>query len=251
MLLVVLLDGVGMELKDLPFMKTLNPEPLETYTFTYPSAYAFLTGKVPKMDWFWRDGRMTKTVFSWRDYDVEFLWDVLECRQLYLNIPFSYPPKKINGIMVSYCLYGLHTYPKYVEFVLKKMGYILDVYVDDPDFLLKSYDCVVMRTRATILLSKDMDLVFTAYTTPDRVLHKRLEIGEDRVENFMYQLDANLHLLFSILKPEYYIVFSDHGFTRDGYHGPGHPSTKWGIVASNLGRIRRIEEVFKKIIDLF
>lgn len=249
-LLVVMLDGLGPEFKDLPFLKTLNPKPLETYTFTYPSVYATLTGLKPKMDDFWKNGRLTREVFSWKDYNVDFLWDKLECRQLYLNVPFSYPPKKINGIMVSYGMYGLHAYPRNMEVVLKKMRYIPDVYVDDPDFISKCREATMRRTYTAVKYGGDMDFIYMAYTSSDRILHKRLEVGEKMVRNFMEYLDYNLKILFKRLNPEHYIVYSDHGFTEDGYHGPEHPETKYGIFSSDLGEIRHIDGVYGLIVDV-
>jgi len=250
-LLVVMLDGLGPEFMNLPFLKTLEPKPLETYSFTYPSVYATLTGLKPRIEDFWRDGELTRNIFSWRDYNVEFLWDKLKCRQLYLNIPFTYPPKEINGIMVSYGLYGLHAYPKYIETILRKIRYIPDVDVSKPDFLIKCHEAVRKRTYAAVKLGRDMEFIYMAYTSSDRILHRRLEIGLFDLHYFMNTLDSNLQLLFNVLEPRHYIVYSDHGFTIDGYHGPEHPSTYIGIIATDLADINHINEIHKIILECY
>ena len=247
-LLVVLLDGLGPEFINLPFLKTLDPKPLETYSFTYPSAYSVLTGLKPKIEDFWKNGKLTRKVFSWRDFKVRFLWDKLGCRQLYLNVPFTYPPKKINGVMVSYGLYGLHVYPKYYKRFLRRIGYIADVDVDDPDFYSRCFEAVEKRTYITFKLGRKMEFIYVAYTSSDRVLHVRLMLGEKRVREFMEYLDYKVEELFKALKPKHYIVYSDHGFTKDGYHGPEHPETKTGIIATDLGEVKHIDEIHGLII---
>ncbi|MFQ6032153.1 MAG: alkaline phosphatase family protein, partial [Candidatus Zixiibacteriota bacterium] len=63
----------------------------------------------------------------------ETLWEILsknDKRVIVMNVPVTYPPRQVNGILVSGFLatdLEKATYPREISSILKDMGYIIDV----------------------------------------------------------------------------------------------------------------------------
>jgi len=171
---------------------------------------------------------------SSRDVKKKPIWEVLsECglRCIVINALFLYPPKPINGILIT----GLGTpskdsdfvYPKsYKEFILKNFPeYDVDF---NEDLLLVSDDAKLFIrkvkdvTKEQIKLTKffikneSWDFLFSIFRALDVIQHY---FWNDRqlVYNFYKIFDEFIgELLHDYLKDEKFVLFivSDHGFSK-------------------------------------
>lgn len=161
------------------------------------------------------------------------LWDILGLygkKSVVINDPMSYPPRKIQGVMVSGLLAPegkIFTYPEGLSSVLDEIGYQKEALPQrermfTPQFAPKSThlrDVLLTeekRLEVALLLMKktDWDLFFCMFPSTDRIMHR---LGE----NFrLRDLEENLVALDKILGafldelPEgaTFFLVSDHGF---------------------------------------
>ena len=251
-LLVVFLDGVGREwLPHMPFLASLRPRPLYVEGgFTHVAVAAFFTGQA-SVEEFWdrRAGRLRRHHFSLWDLGRPTLVDELTARgvwQLYVNVPLMWPPRPLRGAMICDGLQAVRkgrlSWPEWLgEFAADCWGYVPDLLsvcedLGRPEALDRAREVAGARARAFAKLAQlaDWGLAMVAFTAPDRLLHYRRQHGDGRLAEFMGHLDSLLEGLFLVLRPERYLVWSDHGFTPDGYHGPDWPETWEGLVATDL-----------------
>jgi len=192
-------------------------------------------GKHNIFGFFVHEGYNIRVVDS-TDVKAKTIWEILGAKGLkvtVVNVPVTYPPEKVNGIMVS-GMVGFrdvsleYTYPREIRNELEKIGYITDVPVEarlghalDPEHLLHMTE---KRKEAVIHLLKNYpwDLFIVVFAAPDRVQHFYWRYLIDGGANSPFKnvilsvyeaLDAVLEELVELVgKDTNIIIFSDHGF---------------------------------------
>lgn len=149
------------------------------------------------------------------------------------NIPTSYPPEKVNGIIVGGMLSpsnsSKYTYPESIAGELDKVtgGYMIganyDMKSSDPmgDYCRKLNAQIDNRTAALkhLLTKHEWDICSAVYTVSDRVSHafwKYRDIDGHKYQNFLdeiyIRLDSALAEILEIIGPETdLMIMSDHG----------------------------------------
>lgn len=143
-----------------------------------------------------------------------------------VNIPLTYPPREIRGLMVSGFLctdIKRGTYPPDFSEYLLEMGYIIDVdpslaYRDKDKFLKKIYQALERRIELLYyLFGKEWDLLVFHIMETDRLQHF---FGKDEPEflEFFKVLEKKVMEIYKkIPEAVEFIMLSDHGFTEIKY----------------------------------
>ncbi len=206
---------------------------------TGPGWTALTTGKEPGkhgvFEFRKRDGYQSRIVTKGATQNCESMWTILSRngkQVVVVNVPLTYPPDKVNGVMVS----GLMTpgvdspfaYPEDVKNEIFNVvpGYRIDV--DETTFLLAKDKGLFLNeiTRMTedrrklmnhFMATRPWDLFFIAYVGIDRIQHFFWdEIMARKPECVAYYqlLDAILGDVLAVMDDETALfVVSDHGFT--------------------------------------
>jgi predicted AlkP superfamily phosphohydrolase/phosphomutase len=223
---------------------------------TAPAWTSFMTGTNPgKHGIFGFVGDMHKKydgrILSAADSKSKTLWSILsECqrRLTLLNIPFTYPPSPINGIMISGM--GAPTesfdvaYPKdiYKELLQEVENYKIDHHIDDifndetrvearaDELISILHDMEIKRTDAALYLLKkyDCDMFMIVYTMTDRLQHhfwkfmdtthpeydpKLARLYGQTIQEGYRKVDTEIgRILRKVGDHVTVIVMSDHGF---------------------------------------
>jgi len=143
-----------------------------------------------------------------------------------VNIPLTYPPRHIKGIMVSGFLctdIKRGTYPPDFSEYLLKIAYIIDVdpslaYTDKDKFLKMIYQAFERRIDLLdFLLEEEWDLLVFHIMETDRIQHF---FGKDDPEflEFFKVLEKKVMEIYKRIPEEVeFIMLSDHGFTGIKY----------------------------------
>jgi predicted AlkP superfamily phosphohydrolase/phosphomutase len=163
----------------------------------------------------------------------ETLWEILgrhDKRVVVMNVPVTYPPREVNGILVAGFLspkLEKATYPAQVGQQLKNVGYRLDVdpwqaREDRDKFLEDLYYTLEQREKAMSLFmeTEDWDFFMLQIMETDRLHHFLWEPMEEGDEKYApaflklyHQLDGLLGRLYDRLSDDTtLVVMSDHGF---------------------------------------
>lgn len=160
------------------------------------------------------------------------IWDILNKYKFtcgVLNMPTTYPPKKINYFMISQALHETsnYTYPKDLEKELtdnfkynihSKYTYL----VDKEKTIINCTELVNIRFGvAKYLLEKyKIDMFHMTILYSDHIQHyywKDMEEKDEKygsvIEDFWKNIDRNIKDLLKNYKDSYVILMSDHGFT--------------------------------------
>jgi predicted AlkP superfamily phosphohydrolase/phosphomutase len=164
------------------------------------------------------------------------LWDILERsgkRSIVLNVPGTYPARRLNGVLVSgFVAPSIEraVYPPELLPRLQAMGYRidLDAWASRGSFealdrdLFETFDS---RKRAirTLLREEDWDLFVGVVTETDRLYHfhwNAMEAGDGRVTDLFHRFHAAIDEFVGWLVEELpegaeLIIMSDHGFTTE------------------------------------
>ncbi|MFQ5891841.1 MAG: alkaline phosphatase family protein [Candidatus Methanofastidiosia archaeon] len=195
----------------------------------------FSTGKNPaKHNIF---GFVERENFSYKPY-INFgkhlksktMWEILsenKKRCIVINVPLTYPPEEINGVMITGFLtpsIEKISMPKVVE-ELKKLNYKIDTEPfqmhNSKAKFLKDLGKVTERRFETFLYfmkKYEYDFFCGVFTGSDRIHHllwEDMEEGgefQDSILNYYIQLDEYLSRIYSELpKNTIFIMVSDHG----------------------------------------
>ncbi len=170
---------------------------------------------------------------SSKDRKVKAIWNILTLfnkHSILINMPFTYPPEKIKGIMITglgtpdknsnftypyeFKEYILNNYPEYdIDFNEEKL-----FYTKDKDWLLQKIESV---TNAQILLSKELlknekwDLFFIVFRASD-VLQHYFWYNKEVIFNFYKKIDDYLDFILNEIMDQNTVLFlcSDHGFSE-------------------------------------
>lgn len=198
------------------------------------------------------------------------VWNILSDygkKVIVLNVPVTYPPEKVNGVMVSGMLTPSlrsdFTYPPRIKKDLLNLGYQIDLgetmlekiisYSRDKIQMLKKIECLIeRRLRAAQFLMKefDWDLFMVVFVAFDRIQHlywrfidpKHIAYNP-RESNSIYphiirvfrKLDMAVgKLVMDSGKNTNVIIYSDHGFKPlNTFYFPNNSLRKRGILKLN------------------
>ncbi|MGM0410702.1 MAG: alkaline phosphatase family protein, partial [Bacillota bacterium] len=170
-----------------------------------------------------------------KNLKAETIWDKLskaDKRSVVMNVPLTYPPKKIKGNLVSGFLatdINKATYPKNLANELKEMDYIIDADTwlvrDSKEKFLKELNYALERrfkTMFKLMGEKDWDYFHCHIMETDRINHFYWGDMIDENEKFLSsfydfykKIDDYLgKLMDRINKDTQLIILSDHGFTK-------------------------------------
>ena len=255
-LVVVGLDGTPfslvnrlMEQGHLPNLKRIVSEgSLSRMSSVYPVissvAWAsFMTGKNPAQHGIFgfvdcHPGSFKTFIPNAKHLQGPTLWEVLgreKKRVAVMNVPVTYPPREVNGVLVSCFLtpdVAKSTYPAPLAQKLQEMGYRLDM---DPwlarkskDAMLQDFDLVLAKRAEAmwyLLRREEWDFFMVHVMETDRLQHflwEQYEGGDPKyapafVEKYV-QVDRLLGEIRANLKPDTgLLIVSDHGFASIKY----------------------------------
>lgn len=223
------------KVRDAGDMKQMNSviPPISSVAWT-----TFMTGKNPArhgiLGFIDRDpATMEMKIPTSVDIKEKSLWDILGDhgkRVVAMNVPISYPPKKVNGAMIS-CFLATNidkaTYPPALARKLKEMGYIIDAdpwkaRTDLDGFLGDLFTALEKRLEASLFLLDDIqpDFMISHIMDTDRIGHffwEYLATGDEkyapRIMDFFRKVDDFIGAVAGRLPDETtLIIMSDHGF---------------------------------------
>ncbi len=227
---------------------TSENENLKKYNSVYPTVSSvawtsYLTGKNPAEHSIFGFVDRNNEPFTLKiplasDRTAKTLWKKLSeegKKVLVLNVPVTYPPEEVNGILISgFLTPSIEKVVKPSSYVgyLKEKGYIIDV---DPRFghtnrrkfmdeLHKALD-IRMEVFFDLLAKDDYFLAQCHIMETDRINHFFWGDYEDGGEfrgdfdRFYTKLDEWIGKTYELLGDEdIFIVLSDHGFCRVKYN---------------------------------
>ncbi len=197
---------------------------------TAPAWTSFTTGKNPG-----KHGLFHFTTFKKNSYDHSLVNATLiksktmfrlaseaGKRVISINVPITYPPEQLNGIVVSGMLSPINatfTHPASLSQELRDDGYIIDMLnqpLIEPEQrfdLAKKMAAKRLEVSSRILSENNWDLAMLVFVGADRLQHNIWDRMDLLREFYIYQ-DSLLAKLLEIVDDSTYIMFmSDHGFT--------------------------------------
>jgi len=207
------------------------------YYFTSPAWKCCSTGKNPgKLGacgwWEFDKAGGELSLVSSRSFKSMELWDILgehNYKSGTINMPLTFPPKKINGIFISGAFNPEkgYTYPTELEHKLKKYNYrvnpVFNKMTDTDRAILERQNLVKKLFFISKKLLKEYNLDFFQLVVfcTDEVQHYFWRFMEDAdlkygnvIESFWKLVDLEIgRLLDTIHKDFYTFIVSDHGAT--------------------------------------
>jgi len=197
---------------------------------TGPAWVSMMTGKNPgKHGIFHFVARDPKTYQRFlktsKDIDSKVLWQLLsenDKRVGIVNVPFTYPPQKVNGFLVS----GLpapgewsdFTYPEQLKHTLKKFDYKINTDVNTfykKDAFVKNLHDVThnhFRFITHALIRYNLDFFMYVFQGLDQIQH--FFWGDSCVEEFYMEIDKYIGVLKEKFDDATFVIVSDHGFGK-------------------------------------
>jgi predicted AlkP superfamily phosphohydrolase/phosphomutase len=198
---------------------------------TPPAWTSITTGKNPGkhgiFGFFKVDENYNRSFYHSTDKRSKEIWDYLDY-SIVANLPVSYPPKKINGAVVTGMftpdIEKKFTYPEALkeEILSRFPNYKMELewykYENNlNEFLHDLYGMTDERIKLLYYFfsKKEWDLLFFVFIEPDRVQHLIWD-NKKEVEKFYEYLDKSLAgIIEDATKKNIYVVFvSDHGFQK-------------------------------------
>jgi len=221
-----------------------------------------------------KDGTYEIRPLSSKDVRVPRVWDILGYygKKVYIiNVPMTYPPKKVNGALISGfpCPEDKNDFsypPRFIEELRAKID--RDIHFQNRisphqereffEEMMKITDYLA-ETVNYILKNKEFDFLMSVFTAPDAVGHvffKYLDENHPKFENkkefvdayfsIYTKLDEILESILNRLKEnDKLLIVSDHGFTSVYY---GVALNKWLMEKGYLRLKRRPSTLFKRFL---
>jgi predicted AlkP superfamily phosphohydrolase/phosphomutase len=204
------------------------------------------------------------------------IWDVISKdgkKVIVVNVPMTYPPKKVNGLMVSGILTpetAECTYPVELKKELDDVtgGYLIGVpdprHLDRKELLKRLYELAGIRFKAIkhLIKNKEWDFFMAVIYATDAMMHNfwryidkdhrkhEADSGlENAIKNFLIYVDREVGEIVELAGSETMVVLmSDHGAKRmdgrininewlikEGYlHLKSTPSEKTSILTADV-----------------
>ncbi len=200
---------------------------------TVPAWASLYTGLKPDKISVYAFRERKKNEYKWRYINVhdvkgKAIWDVLSeygKKSIVFNVPLTYPPKQINGVMATGLLTPStksdYTYPKDLK---KKLEEVAGNYLFDPkdlsekDVYLYASELIDIQKETMLFLinNYEWDFFFGVFSSSDIISHfymKKPETKSKEVKKIYMKLDRALSELLGTIKDDFYLVtVSDHGF---------------------------------------
>jgi len=217
------------------------------------------------------------------DVKSKAIWDLVNKdgkKVILINVPITFPPRKVDGIMITGFLSledSIFTYPPELTKELNERGYKIEALrkrftPGDEDELLKALN-ETLEKRSEVALefigNEEWELFIVVFTGSDRIQHyfwRYMDTNDkkygDAILEYYEKLDQEIgKMLEKIDDDTYVVVMSDHGFgplkgevyinwwlTEKGYLKYKSPLTYWTI---KLGFTQQTIATFLKKIGLF
>lgn len=258
-LFVLGLDGASyrlimylLEQGKLPFFKKLKEEGLlkemraTTPPHTAPGWTTAFTGVSPGRHgifqfWDTQAFHYIGDYMGSRNVKAPYVWEILNrtgLKTIVVNVPMTYPPKPLNGVMISWPLSNTlqYAYPKDILFKIAEHGghYATDInhmfhesfdFIDDAIAITKKR----IKTIEYLLKNEEWDLFLSVFTEIDRISHYYWRFADERspyyekkteeklkkaVENIYVETDKAMANIYELLpRDTLFMTISDHGFT--------------------------------------
>lgn len=172
---------------------------------------------------------------------VPTVWEILNqfsYKTIMINIPMTYPPKEVNGVMISWPLSNTlrYAYPKDMLFKIAKAGghYASDINImfeNNLEYISQAIEITKKRVKTIdyFLKNGEWDLFISVFTEIDRISHYywnfmdksspvyNHEVEEKyklAIENIYRETDLALGKILEMLPSDALLMLlSDHGFT--------------------------------------
>jgi len=167
-----------------------------------------------------------------RDMKAKSMWRVLSeegRRVIVINVPLTYPPEEVNGILISGFLcpdIEKSSYPQDISTFLKSRDYCIDVDVwlareSKEKFMTQLHDAIEKRFEIALELmgSEEWDFFQLHIMETDRLFHFFWEDIENKggcsgeVASFFKKIDSYIGKIKERLsRKDRFLILSDHGF---------------------------------------
>ena len=164
---------------------------------------------------------------NFSDLKVPTLFDELGekgKRSVVINLPFTYPARKIQGVLISgFVAIDLEkaVYPSSLLPKLKKFNYRIDIDTTkartDHEFLIKDLDeTLKIREKTTHYLweNENWDLFMIVITGTNRLQHFLFDAYVDQKHLYHEALIVFIKSNLKLKDEKSFFMFSDHGFTQ-------------------------------------
>ncbi len=171
------------------------------------------------------NGSYKRNIISSHDVKSKRIWDILgdhQRKSIVMNIPVTYPPTPINGIMVSGMLTkpdSIFTYPENLTDGLKSKKYIIDVFGHYRNtltgYMELAFQTIIYRQHAFLELIKnnEWDFAALAFTTLDR-LQQTIYDQKSQIEKIFIKLDELIGEIVTEVNDgnTYILLVSNYGY---------------------------------------
>lgn len=228
--LIVGFDGATWDLInrfDLPnFRKLMKKGVTATMKSTYPPVTipawpcmfsGYNPGKIGAVDFYRREKNNSFKLVGSNVWRGKLLWDRLKnLKFLVLNIPFTYPPYKINGDIVSidFSPSKGYTYPPELEEELEMRFKVSSIWNSKNGGLDALYEKEkkVLEIFKYLTRKNDYDVAIVRFGIPDQVTHKTTRFKD--IRRCHYFMDELLGDVIKNTEFEYLFIVSDHGVKK-------------------------------------
>lgn len=171
------------------------------------------------------NGSYKRNIISSHNIKSKRIWDILgdhQLKSIVMNIPVTYPPTPINGVMVSGMLTkpdSIFTYPENLTEELRSTNYIIDVFGHYRNtltgYLELAFQTIIYRQQAFLELIKnnEWDFAALAFTTLDR-LQQTIWEQKSQTEKIFIKLDELIGQILSEVDDgnTYVLLISNYGY---------------------------------------
>jgi len=180
------------------------------------------------------DKKVNKLRFvSSRDFKAKDIWDYLGLsgyRVAIINVPGTFPPRKVDGYMISgHFAFDSRNYtypPELKNFLIKRFNYRVEFLkdfktIDKNDLTQEAIEMIKTRFEVTkyFITEKEVDFVFTVIFLTDNFQHYfwlELPNSGNPIEKLYEAIDGELNELIRIANDENFnlLLVSDHGMCK-------------------------------------
>jgi predicted AlkP superfamily phosphohydrolase/phosphomutase len=200
---------------------------------TAPAWTSFLTGQNPGkhgiFDFQWIDFAENKRKLTFSaDCKSANLMDYLDYagrRSLFMNVPLTFPPRPVNGVLIAGFPVPPHSdfvYPPSLQEEIRKQNYITDwmeIYKSKKSLskanMIRMADKSQIDIFASMLTQDNWDLAMIVVSGTDHIAHLEWQKGNVKgVKDYYAYVDGMLSELHArgVFQDSSIVVMSDHGF---------------------------------------